>query len=196
MKSWAPLLSLLLLTGCGEESDGGSAPAAGPTGVDTPPCEPEPIVDVEPDEVTASGFSAQDILGLATAAPAATMKYDVGGSAEVTFAVELAPPARYSASCAILYVPTRLSVTTSDAAWALDAAAISLVAAGPNLASAVFAGTPSDIGLDLAAFGVAGHESYQVRINFAFGMAQAFGNLIVIGQDPNQPDTKYRIGSF
>jgi hypothetical protein len=185
----------LLLSGCSQESSGVSALEGGQIGDEAPPCEPEPAVEVAPDELTPAGLSAHDIVALVTAAPVATMTYADGGMADVTFGAELEPPARYSDGCGILYAPTRLSVATSDSAWALDATVL-LVAAGPSVASGVFVGPPGEIGLDLARFAVGTHESYEARISFAFATVKAFGNLAVFGQDSDRSETKYPIGSF
>ena len=196
MRLWAPLL-LLSLTACGSDDAGAGRPDdGGQTGDETPPCEPEPMVDVALDEVTSAGFSAQQVLDLAAAAPAATMTYKTGATTQVTFAAELAESARYSEQCRILYLPTLLSVTPADGLWAVDAKVVTLIAAGPTVANGDVIGTPSELGVDVDGFELGEHASYEARLGLVFSVDSAFGILTVTGLDPDGTRTKYPLGSF
>lgn len=151
---------------------------------------------VELDEVTSGGFSAAQVLETVGTARTATLRYADGSTTTLTFEFELVGPAQSAAGCKTVQIPMRVDAASADGAWSAQARSITFSSTSTMSASFALMGEASSFGLDLARFDVAKHASYDLSVLVSFGKHDAFGSVAVVGHDPNQDDTSYRLGTI
>jgi hypothetical protein len=192
MRSWA-FAGMVQLSccacACASSSDGGQ------TGGEDFTCAPGSYTPVERDQVAGTSYSAAQVLDVLGTERRATVRYEDGSSAQLTFELTFVGPARSSSACDVMQLPMLLDASSSDGAWSTQSRSVTLFATSASKVALPLVGDPSSFGLDPKRFGVATHASYDLSVLVSFGKDDASGSVAIVGHDPERKDTTYRLGT-